>query len=279
MRSIFLQVIFITIFLLSWITPAQSEFDWKIVKQLKLQQPPLDVAVSPNEKWYFVLSKGEIIIFSSEDGQVQNSIPVDASVEKIIHSPEDNSLILISAKEKTIKVLRVDAIYHFTEKKSPHLGPENAPVTLTIFSHYQCPFCAQIDPKIEELCEFYEDELRIIFKAFPSYNREAVNAWTGALAADRQNKFWEYHKALHKKERPLKDEKILSAARELGLDMKKFKKDMEDPAVLKQITRDVNEGIDAEVASVPTFFINGKHLKNEEIDQIYQFIQEELKRN
>ncbi len=104
----------------------------------------------------------------------------------------------------------------------------------------------------------------------------ARKASSAALAADRQGKFREYHHKLFEAGQSLSDAKIQDIAKELGLDMEKFNKDLNDPAFQNLISRDLIEGNQAEVQGTPTLFVNGKSIKNRSFEGFQQMIEAEL---
>ena len=106
-----------------------------------------------------------------------------------------------------------------------------------------------------------------------------MKAATAALAAKAQGRFWEFHDELFENYRKVNDVKIQDIAKELGLDLERFKKDMKDPAIQKLIIRDVKNGREAGVRSIPTVFINGKRLKNRSLQGFQRMIDAELKRS
>ena len=109
----------------------------------------------------------------------------------------------------------------------------------------------------------YPKEVKLVFKNFPlSKHKFAMKAAAAALAAKAQGRFWEFHYKLFENYRKLSDVKIQEIAKELGLDLERFKKDMKDPAIKKLIIRDVKNGQQIGVRSIPTVFINGKLLRN-----------------
>jgi len=55
----------------------------------------------------------------------------------------------------------------------------------------------------------------------------------------------------------LEDADLLGAAKSLGLDLKKFAKDMETQACLPRVKEDFQSGVRSGVNGTPTFFING----------------------
>ena len=126
----------------------------------------------------------------------------------------------------------------------------------------------------------YPKEVKLVFKNFPlSKHKFAMKAATAALAAKAQGRFWEFHDELFENYRKVNDVKIQDIAKELGLDLERFKKDMKDPAIQKLIIRDVKNGREAGVRSIPTVFINGKRLKNRSLQGFQRMIDAELKRS
>jgi protein-disulfide isomerase len=126
----------------------------------------------------------------------------------------------------------------------------------------------------------YPKEVKLVFKNFPlSKHKFARKAATAALAAKAQGRFWEFHDELFENHRNLNDAKIQEIAKELRLDLERFKKGMKDPAIQKLIIRDVKNGREAGVRSIPTVFINGKLLRNRRLQGFQRMIDAELKRS
>ena len=125
----------------------------------------------------------------------------------------------------------------------------------------------------------YPDNVKLVVKHFPLPNHKyAHKAATAALAANVQGKFWEFHSKLFKNYKVINDAKIQDIAKELGLDMEKFAKDMQSPAIKSLIARDLSNGRQIGVRGTPTIFINGKSLRNRSLPGIYQVIEAELKK-
>jgi hypothetical protein len=117
--------------------PGFAEVEWEIQETLKLDSPPLDVAVSVNGKWRFVLTdKGAIIIFSS-DGTEQDKIDVGDHVDEIAVGPKEDVLFLKSRKNKTVEVVTLDFIRDINVQGSPFKGPVDAPVVIAVFTDFQ----------------------------------------------------------------------------------------------------------------------------------------------
>jgi len=125
----------------------------------------------------------------------------------------------------------------------------------------------------------YPNNVKLVVKNYPLPSHKfAYKAATAALAANAQGKFWEFHSKLFKNYNAINDDKIQDIAKALGLNMEKFNKDMQSPAIKNLITRDMNNGREVGVRGTPTIFINGKTLKNRSLPGIYQVIEAELKK-
>jgi len=141
---------------------------------------------------------------------------------------------------------------------SPSKGPDNAPITIVEFSDFECPFCARGKESIDAVKEQFGDKVRVVFKNMPlAFHKNAEPAAAAALAAGEQGKFWEMRELLFENQRSLNEELFVSKAKELGLNVDKFKKDMKSDSVKKQIEADKAEAERLGVRGTPNFFVNG----------------------
>ncbi len=99
-----------------------------------------------------------------------------------------------------------------------------------------------------------------------------------ALAANRQGKFWEVHHKLFEAGPSLSDAKIQDIAKEQGLDLEQFNKDLKDPFIDAIIDRDIKDGVQSDVRGTPAIFINGKTLKSRGMEGFQQMIEAEMKK-
>lgn len=156
-----------------------------------------------------------------------------------------------------------------TELSTRSAKPNQKIITMVEYADFQCPACKAYSPIIKNLLGLYPEQLKIVFKHFPisTIHKNAVAAGIAAEAAGRQNKFFKFGDILYEKQEEwanLSDpqEKFLSYAKEIGLDIEKFKQDQKDPSIPKLIEDDRNEGIKNGVNSTPSFFIDGEKLDN-----------------
>ena len=143
--------------------------------------------------------------------------------------------------------------------RAPTMGPKSAPIKVVMWSDFECPFCGRVNPSVEQLKKEYGDKVQFAFKHYPlPFHQKAKPAAIAALAAHRQGKFWEMHAKLFENQRALGDEDLVKYAGELGLDVAKFKKDMQDPELAAWVDQDMAEGSKVGVRGTPATFINGR---------------------
>lgn len=114
-----------------------ADIDWTIVKQIDLNIQPIDVAASEDGKLIFMLTLGEVVVFSSSKNMIETRIPVDKEFDRVTYSGKNNTLILTSSSSKTLNLIRLDQIYDIDISGLPFKGPASAPVTIAVFDDYQ----------------------------------------------------------------------------------------------------------------------------------------------
>ena len=114
-----------------------ADVDWTQKKQLNLEVTPLDVASSADGKLIFILTPGDILVYSNTDGEVTDRIPVDEAFDRLTHSARDNTLILSSSWERMLRIIEIAIIHDISVSGLPFKGAENAPVTIAVFNDYQ----------------------------------------------------------------------------------------------------------------------------------------------
>jgi protein-disulfide isomerase len=125
----------------------------------------------------------------------------------------------------------------------------------------------------------YPDHVKLVYKNFPIRSHKyAIDAAMAALAAGRQEKFWEFHDELYKNYNRLNDQKIQEIVRRLGLDEDKFMEEKKSPVIAARIRQDYEEGIRLGIRGTPTVFINGKKLRDRSLKNMEAAIEKELKK-
>jgi protein-disulfide isomerase len=156
---------------------------------------------------------------------------------------------------------------------APFLGGENATVTLVEYSDYTCGYCIRFHNTLHEIHEHYGDRVRIVFKQFPRGNPDLAIA---ALAAHNQGKFWEMSDLIFAN-RPNGRDGIEAFGQQLGLDMDRFRRDLDDPATRERAMAERQEGAGFGVRGTPTWFLNGvQHVGAMDAARIRQLIDAQL---
>ncbi len=119
------------------VVPASAGIEWQAGKQIELDVKPLDVAVSADGQWLYILAAKEILIYSRMEDKATFRIPLEAEFDRIAYSPKDNALVLTNSETKALSLIQLEIVHEFDVSGQPFKGPENAPVLITVFSDYQ----------------------------------------------------------------------------------------------------------------------------------------------
>ena len=108
----------------------------------------------------------------------------------------------------------------------------------------------------------YDGKVRVVFKNMVVHPQVAIAHYAGC-AAGKQGKFQQFKNVWWEKAfkaRKMDEENILAIAKEIGLNMEKFKADKDGPECKQMIEADAAELQKFHVNSTPTFFVNGTHV-------------------
>lgn len=139
------------------------------------------------------------------------------------------------AQQERVKVAlteNADAI--FRSATAPVVGNKDGDVTVVEFFDYNCGFCRRA---IGGMAKLINDDrnVKVVFKEFPIFGKESEDAARIALAAGKQGKYWELHRALLETPGRSNKDKGLRLAKKLGLDTAKLEADMTSDDVNKEI--------------------------------------------
>lgn len=114
-----------------------AEVEWKVLRRLDADSPPLDVAASSDGRMVFVLTeRGTVHIFDA-DGGALGQIAVGAQAERIAADPEGDRLYVTRRQPKRVDVVQIDIRREIGVSGAPFKGPEKAPVVVAVFSDFQ----------------------------------------------------------------------------------------------------------------------------------------------
>jgi protein-disulfide isomerase len=166
-------------------------------------------------------------------------------------------------------------------------GLPTASVTLEEFGDFQCPPCAQLHPVLKQMEREFGSELRVIFREFPLVpaHEHALSAARAAEAAGLQGKFWPMHDMIYETQNSWKGafnvRPIFEGyAEKIGLDLERYRRDVNSDAVHNRITEDGKRARSLNVTGTPTVFLNGRELPFQSLEpqKLRGLIQAELKK-
>lgn len=162
------------------------------------------------------------------------------------------------------KVLTQNHISYGTSEQSRTKGNPNSKIKIVEYMDLQCPMCALGAKKLKEYLEKYPEKIYIELHYFPlDMHKHALMAAQYAQCAAEQDKFWVLHDVLVDQQKSWSEATNAAAlfdiyAKEIGLDMSRFKACVPSDRVKRVIEKDKQQGRDLAVRSTPTYFINGK---------------------
>ncbi len=239
----------------------------------------VSLAVSGRE--LFVLhADGRVSIYDLQ-GQWQGEVNVGDRAAALAAAANGRQLFVLDRNGRKVEGFTVWRREKFAAVKPEFVrGPSRAPVTIVVFSDFQCPYCARLNQVLEEVLQEYPTQVKLEYKFFPltSIHKQAMPAALAAQAAGRQGKFWEYHDALLASFSDLSEARFREIAERLGLDMQRFARERKDPRLVNVVHRDIREARQHHIDSVPTVYVNGLKVGRRTRENFERLIREELRR-
>ena len=129
--------------------------------------------------------------------------------------------------------------------KDPMWGSRTAPVTMVVFSDFECPFCSKVEATINQVKQKYgPDKVRVLWKNNPLPFHK--NARPAALAAETvfrlggSKAFWKFHELAFANQRALTPENFEQWAVQAGVDKAKFKASFDKQEYAAKVDRQVH---------------------------------------
>jgi protein-disulfide isomerase len=214
-------------------------------------------------------------------GKQQKGVPLKMSQSQTLVSKTVNFILLGSILSICLEVSHVGAATFGVESTNPSdrppvvnpdvslrssdpdgppaYGPEDAKVLIAVFNNFQCPHCRRSSQAIHQIAFEFPDEVRIeIFHSAPPGKPGPEIAAIASIAAQNQGQFWEMYDKILARPGSVSMATFEQYAQELGLDMERFRSDMNDPAVKERVREESQLAIDLGFRGTPIFFINAK---------------------
>jgi formate-nitrite transporter family protein len=138
-------------------------------------------------------------------------------------------------------------------------GANDAKVTVVTYGDYESPDCKHVHQTVIKMAHQLFGTIRLVYRHFPLVNvhPRALPAAEAAEAAAAQGKFWEMHEVLFLHPDKLGDRALQRHAREVGLDLERFDREMASNTYRDQILKEYHQSIIYGITGAPTTFING----------------------
>ena len=188
-------------------------------------------------------------------------VPAEQLYAVLLEGAKDGPSKQAAPARPEFKLPDPDLVYRIPLGSAPSRGPATAKVTIVEYTDFQCPFCARVSPTLDKLRTDFGNDVRVVFKNLPlDFHDNARLASEAAMAAHEQGRFWAFHDKLFENQQALGRDALFNYAKELGLDLARFKAALDSPRIKARVAADVKEAGRFGARGTPTFFINGKQV-------------------
>ena len=153
-----------------------------------------------------------------------------------------------------------------------------AKAILIEYGDFQCQACALYEPIIVKLAREMGDKMVLVYRNYPLPKHQfAIPAARSAEAAGLQGKYWEMHDKIFAEQSTWSKQKdaaptFAQYAKDIGLDMDRYQKDLDSDAVSQKIKDDQASAARFSVSSTPSFFLNGKLILPQSYDDFKNLV-------
>lgn len=190
--------------------------------------------------------------------------------------------------EKAAREFEQGPVHPLKLDSAPYKGPAQAPIRVTEFSDFLCPFCRNIAAAFASYLPTTAGRVSVYFKNYPldaecnpnvkpTIHAGACRLARGGLCAHEQGRFWPYHdKVFGSPPADLPKTDLTKLAGEAGLDTAAFAACLDSPRIGERLAAEIAEGKQAGVEATPTLFVNGKRLPR--INDFTQTVEKEAQK-
>jgi protein-disulfide isomerase len=148
------------------------------------------------------------------------------------------------------------------------LGDAEAPLTIGVWSDFQCPACGTLARDVLPLviADYVTDgEVRLVFHDYAFLGQESIDAAVGARCAERQGRFWQFHDFLFANQSgegrgAFSETRLEMIAQAAGLDVDQFRACVDEPGPRDAVAAEVQQGRTLRVVSTPTMFVGDERV-------------------
>lgn len=185
-------------------------------------------------------------------GQLEQKRLADALIQQM--RTRASVRVLLTEPEPPVHAISTD--------DDPSRGNPQAPVTVVMFTDFQCPSCAAMHPVVEGALKSHADRVRLVVRDYPlEVHNHARKAAEAADAANAQGKFFEYTAVLYQNQTALDVPSLKKYASQVGLDRARFDRELDSGMYAAEVSHDIADAEKYGVKYTPTIFINGVLLR------------------
>jgi protein-disulfide isomerase len=190
----------------------------------------------------------------------------------------DNGYTDSEISERLQKRFHPGPAHNIDLSEAPVKGNPAARITLVEFVDYECPHCKRVQPVMRQALDEFKTDVKLYFKHYPLGSHPTSRlAAEAAVAAQKQGKFWPYSDQIWAHAESLSPAVLEQIAKDVGLDVDRWRKDVESEDVRARVEKDHAEGMVLGIAATPTIYLNGREFSdNRDIDSLRDWLNEEL---
>jgi protein-disulfide isomerase len=148
------------------------------------------------------------------------------------------------------------------------LGPAEAPLTIELWSDFQCPACGAFTRQVEPLVidEYVRPgRVRLVYRDFAFLGQESIDAAVAARCAARSGRFWQFHDYLFANQEgenqgAFNQSRLELIASAVGLDLATFRACQDDPTLAQAVAAERSAGQAVPVSSTPTLMVGDEKI-------------------
>ena len=245
-----------------------------------------DVKIALNEQIFSVLVIAEakaqnIETYDLMAREVSDKMSDYSNVERELLESDFRKKLFMKYNAQFLLKEPAPLVLQISTDDDPSKGNANAPVTVVMFSDFQCSACAAAHPILQKvLAQYPADKIRFVVRDFPltSIHENAFQAALAANAAHKQGKFFEYIEFLYRNQDALDKESLKKYASETGLNPAQFELDLQSAEIAAEIRKDMADGANYGITGTPTVYINGIKVRRNMADFFREAIERVLKK-
>ncbi|HPQ50405.1 MAG: DsbA family protein [Alphaproteobacteria bacterium] len=205
----------------------------------------------------------------------------------ILENPEVlvESVNRMHAKEQQQKeegakdALKKNSDYFYKDPSVPEVGNPKGDITVVEFFDYNCGYCKRAFDIVNKAIET-DQNIRVRFIEFPILSPQSEVASKWALAANKQHKYWEFHKAMMNSTAPKTEETMTDIAKTVGLDVDQLKKDAASEDITNELNKNREMAASLGLSGTPAFIVGEQILRGYvEYEGFKSIIEDERKKS